>query len=477
MHWREVKGGRGAAQTCCALLARRKKVAASLCRYGAGVAMAIALTSLRAEDWPMLGGHPDRNMVSAEKNLPVDWSPEKNIKWSADLGKVTFGAPVVSGGRVFIGTDNDDPSVNVKRGVLKCFAEKDGKLLWRAVHEKLPNPSEDEGGIGICSTPCVAGDRVYYVSNRAELVCRAVEDGAVKWTIDFRQQLGVSPNQASASSPLVVGDRVFVVTGQGADHKTGLVKKPEAPSFLAVDRHTGKVLWQDSSPGAKILTGQWGSPGYGVVDGQPQVVFPGGDGWLYGFEPATGKPLWKFNAKAHEQPSAKGEPETTFNLVAAPVFSGDSVFIAIGEPEASSGPGALRCLDARGRGDTTKTAERWRMGGKQFNDSISTVAVHDGLVYATDTAGFLSCIDATSGRRLWVHDLLSNIWGSPLVADGKVYVQVGEGAVHILQAGREKKVLAKNESLPDMGHGTPVAANGVLYLTGQKKLYAIAATR
>jgi len=222
------------------------------------------------------------------------------------------------------------------------------------------------------------------------------------------------------------------------------------------------------------MTGQWGSPGYGIVEGQPQVAFPGGDGWLYSFEPATGKLLWKFNCKAHEKFSPGGEPETLFNLVAAPVFSGPMVYIALGEPEAGSGPGALRCIDARQRGDVTKSAEVWRLGGKEFNDSLSTVAVHEGLVYAADTAGYLNCIDAATGKRLWVHDHLANIWGSPVVVDGKVYLQTGEGVVHIFQEGREKKLLAKNSTLEDTGHGTPVAANGVLYLTGQKKLYAIA---
>ncbi|HUR57626.1 MAG TPA: PQQ-binding-like beta-propeller repeat protein [Opitutaceae bacterium] len=435
----------------------------------------VAAPISHAADWPMLGGRPDRNMVSVEKGLPVDWDAKgKSIKWSAELGQVTFGSPVIAGGRVFIGTNNDDPAVKEKRGVLKCFAEKDGRLLWRAVHEKLPDAGEDDGGIGICSTPCVAGDRVYYVSNRAELVCRAVEDGKVAWTLDLRA-LGVTPNQASASSPLVVDDLVFVVTGQGANNKTGVVKNPAAPSFLAVNRTTGKIAWQDNTPGAAIITGQWGSPAYGLVDGTRQVAFPGGDGWLYSFEPTTGKLLWKFNCKAHEKTSAAGERETSFNLVSAPVFAGDQVFVAIGEPEAGSAPGALRCIDARQRGDVTKTAEVWRLGGEAFNDSLSTVAVHEGLVYAADAAGFLSCIDAKTGQRLWVHDNLSNIWGSPLVADGKLFLQIGEGAVHIFALGREKKVLVKNESLPDMAHGTPVAANGVLYLTGQKKLYAIAA--
>jgi outer membrane protein assembly factor BamB len=274
-----------------------------------------------------------------------------------------------------------------------------------------------------------------------------------------------------------VGELVYVVTGHGANNKTGVVKNPAAPSFIAVERKTGKVAWRDSSPGAKILTGQWGSPGYGVVSGRPQVAFPGGDGWLYAFEPAGGKLLWKFNCKAHEKPSASGEPETMFSLVAAPVFSGERVFIAVGEPEASTGPGALRCIDARQTGDITKSAEVWRLAGNDFNDSLSTVAVHDGLVFAADAPGFLSCIDAATGKRLWTHDHLSNIWGSPLVADGKVFVQTGEGVVHIFAASREKKLLAKNSTLPDVAHGTPVAANGVLYITGQRKLYAIAEQR
>ena len=142
--------------------------------------LVLAPATLHADDWPMFGGHPDRNRVSDEKGLPVTFGIA-NIRWSAPLGSYTFGHPTVSGGRVFIGTNNEkprDPAAKGDRGVLMCFSEKDGRFLWQAVHEKLPGKeAEDWPNMGLPSTPCVSENRVYYVSNRAELVCRAVEDG------------------------------------------------------------------------------------------------------------------------------------------------------------------------------------------------------------------------------------------------------------------------------------------------------------
>ena len=428
----------------------------------------------------MLGGRPDRNLVSSEKGLPVEFdeAKKKNVLWSVALGTTTYSTPAVSNGRIFVGTNNDAGSKDKDdKGVLRCF-DTTGKLLWKGVHDKLETgEAEDAPQIGICSTPCVVDDKVYYVSNRAELVCRAVQDGKVVWSLDFRKELGVSPHQGSASSPLVVGDHVFVVTGHGVDFKKHKVLNPKAPSFVAVNRATGKVVWQDNSPGEKILLGQWGSPAYGVVDGREQVLFPGGDGWLYSFDPPSGKLLWKFNCKAHEKVDKEGKPETPNQLVATPVVVGHRVIIATGIETDTTGPGCIRAIDARKNGDVTATAELWKISGDAFGASISTVAVHEGLVYAIQQIGFIDCIDLETGKRLWQHDMLSTSWGSPLVADGKVYVRNGDGEVVVMKAGREKKLLAKNGGLPNVENGSVVAANGVLYIAGNKKLYAVAESK
>lgn len=452
----------------------------------------------RKGPWPLWGGRPDRNMVSDETGLPSTFSDDaKHLRWKVDLGTQTYGNPVVAGGKVYVGTNNGkprDPKVSGDKGILMCFAEADGAFLWQAVHDKLSTGNaEDWAEIGICSTPHVVGDRVYYVNNRAELVCVDAEgfhdgenDGRddekytgkqnadIVWTLDFRKELGVVPFQASASSPLVVGDLVFAVTGHGVDEQTGVVKNPAVASFVAVDRNTGKIVWKDASPGEHIVEGQWGSPAYGVVDGKPQVCFPGGDGWVYAFEPKTGKLIWKFDCKAHEK-AAKKKRKSSNQLVATPVYLDHRLLIAIGpNPEAGGVPGCLRAIDARKTGDVTKTAELWKFGPKNFGCSISTVAARDGLVYIPELDGILHCVDLETGKEVWKHDLFATIWGSALVADKKVYVRNEDGDVVVLDAARKLKVLATN-SLPDLHHGTVVVSGGTLYVAGTGVMYAIKA--
>jgi outer membrane protein assembly factor BamB len=419
------------------------------------------------DDWPMWGGRPDRNMVSGERGLPAEWDAARHVRWTAELGSQTFSSPAVGGGRIFIGTSGKRGQSD--RGVLLCLSARDGTLLWQAVHEKLPTgDAEDYRSVGIASTPCVADDRVFYVSNRGELACRTARDGEVVWTLDMRRELGVSPHQASASSPLVVDDLVFVVTGHGVDFHTRKVRNPAAPSFIAVDRKSGKVAWKDSSPGERLVEGQWGSPAFGVVEGVAQVAFPGGDGWLYAFEPGTGRLLWKFDCNAHESKRSGN------HLLATPVFAGHRVIIASGaNPDAGEGEGGLRAIDARRRGDATSAAELWRLSGAGFGRSLSTVAVHDGLVYAAELGGFLNCIDLETSARVWRHDLNSMVWGSPLVADGKVFIRTWDGEAVVFAHGREKRVLATNK-LPGLRHGSVVAAGGALYVAGESRLYALA---
>ena len=130
-----------------------------------------------AGDWPMWGGTPVRNMVSPMTGLPTSWDIKagKNVKWVAKLGSQSYGNPVVANGVVLVGTNNEllrDPKQAGDRGVLMAFRESDGEFLWQATHEKLSSGRVNDWPFqGVASSPLVMGERVYYVNNRAEVIC------------------------------------------------------------------------------------------------------------------------------------------------------------------------------------------------------------------------------------------------------------------------------------------------------------------
>src|SRR5262245_29325692 len=137
--------------------------------------------------------------------------------------------------------------------------------------------------MGIPSAPTVAGDRVYYVSNRCELVCADINGdrknpGKAKlyWKLDMIKELKVIPCLLAVCSPLVVGDLVFAVTGNGKDvtQHPRTFPNPDAPSFVAANKHTGKVVWTDNSPGVDVMEGQWSNPVYAKAKGRELVIFP-----------------------------------------------------------------------------------------------------------------------------------------------------------------------------------------------------------
>ena len=310
----------------------------------------VAAFPLISQDWPMWGGAAQRNMASAMKNLPESWDVKsgKNIKWKAQIGSTSYGNPVVADGKIFLGTNNGNPrnpDIQGDRGVLMCFRESDGKFLWQAVTDKLASgPQNDFPEQGVCSSPAVEGKRLYYVSNRGELVCLDTEgfldgkndgpfqgevykgpsDADIVWKLDMMKELGVYQRNMANSSPVIWEDLVFVETSNGrSDEK---VPSPKAPSFLAVNKNTGKVVWQDNSPGDGILRGQWSSPALGLVDGVQQAFFAGGDGWLYGFNARTGEKLWKFDLNPKNI-----APEERNYGVSTPVFSEGKVLMSAGQ--------------------------------------------------------------------------------------------------------------------------------------------------
>ena len=135
-------------------------------------------------------------------------------------------------------------------------------------------------------------------------------------------------------------------TSNGVDESHIALPRYDAPSFICVQKSTGKVLWTDNSPGRNVLHGQWSSPAYGVLGGVPQVIFGGGDGWLYGFaaegENGQSKLLWKFDCNPKDSKYLLGGRATRNHIIATPVIYDGLVYVGVGEdPEHGEGERAL----------------------------------------------------------------------------------------------------------------------------------------
>ncbi len=496
-------------------------------RWAAIVCVLVLLSEAWAADQPQWGQRFTRNMVSAETGLPDDFDPAtgKNVKWVASLGSETWATPVIAQGRVFIGTNNNpprDPRQKGDRALLLCLDEKDGSFLWQLVVPKLgPDPYLDWPRAGISSPATVEGNRVYIVSNRGEAMCLDIEgqrngndgpyvdegrhmvpadeeplevtsiDADIIWLFDIPNQAGTYPHDAAHASILIDGDFLYINTSNGVDNTHRKIRCPDGPSLIVLDKKTGRLLARDNEGiGPRIFHSTWSSPALGVVNGRRLVFFCGGDGVVYAFDalqtaPREGKVetlkrVWRFDCdpsapKENVSEYLRNRDRSPSNIKSMPVFHNNRLYVTVGGDIWWGKTQAwLQCIDATKTGDVTSSALLWSCALKEH--CCSTPAVQDGLVFVADCGRQIHCVDAATGEVHWMHEAKGDIWASTLVADGKVYVGTRRRKFWVLAASREKRIISTVQ-LDSATAGTPVAANGVLYVTTMKKLYALQSPR
>jgi outer membrane protein assembly factor BamB len=515
-------------------------------------------------DMNQWGGSPVRNNVSDARNIPSEWEPgdfdkktgkwlpetAKNVKWVAQLGTQTYGNPVIANGQVYVGTNNGAGWLKrypetVDLGCLLAFKESDGSFLWQHSSEKLPTGRVHDWPLqGICCSPMVEGDRLWFVTSRGEVRCLDTkgfyddendgpfmsetntdkDEADVVWSFDMMAELGVSQHNMCSCSVTCAGELLFVCTSNGVDEGHINIPNINAPSFLCMDKNTGKVLWTDGSPGKNILHGQWSSPCFGVLGGVPQVMFAGGDAYLYSFL-AGGKGgkselLWKFDCNPKDSKYILGGRGTRNEIIGTPVIYKDRVYMAVGQdPEHGEGIGHLWCIDPTKRGDVSgelafnakdpntpiphkrlqavvkdegdfarpnpNSAVVWHYStydvngnGKidsfdeELHRTIGTVSIKDDILYLADFSGLVHCVDALSGKVYWTHDMLAASWGSALIVDGKVYIGDEDGDVTVFKHGKEKEIISEI-NMGNAVYTSPVVANNTLFIANKTHLFAI----
>ncbi len=334
-------------------------------------------------------------------------------------------------------------------------------------------------------------------------------DADILWRFDPIDELKVCPHDATSCSVLIDGDVLYTGTSNGVGGDKGshwtkmhaYVVNPKAPAFIALDKNTGRLLAvEDAGISSRLWHAQWSSPSLGVVNGKKLIFLGGGDGYCYAFEalerlpakPTKLKLAWRYDCNPPEYRFPGGKPVNYYKgdkrqkqstnkndgkyigpsqVIATPVFHDNRVYIAIGQdPAHGRGRGMLQCIDATQSGDVTKTACVWKYGA--IERTLSTAAVHDGLVYIPDLSGKIHCLDADTGAVVWVYDTKAQTWGSTLVADGKLYVG-NQRYFYVLATGKTPHLLTKIR-LGSPIYSSPITANGVLYVATGKQLWAIA---
>ncbi|MGL6194229.1 MAG: PQQ-binding-like beta-propeller repeat protein [Thermoguttaceae bacterium] len=429
-----------------------------------------------------------------------------------------------------------DPVLAGDRGVLLCFDEKNGEFLWKLALPKYEEKRFfDYQNTGMISAPTICGDRAYLVSNRGEVLCLDLngmtngndgpfkdegilmsdtenktyvpteKDADIIWCLDTKK-LGIRQHDAACASIVVHDGLLYINTTNGLNETYTAVECPDGASLLVVDAETGKPLAQDDRwVGEDVVHGQWSSPTIGEVEGKPFVFFGGGNGVIYAFEAlnrdklfseveTSGKmyriqPKWWLNGqpwvrKGEEPvPFKIGRGSESYTCQAPPVFADGKIYVVFSTESwigAKPGNAELFCIEPKAdfQGDISymfaepvKMKNCWTSGLTE--GIITPPTISNGLVYYADRKGNFYCRDAATGELCWTEKIKGDPWGAPLVADGKVYLGLGDRkTLLVFKAGRDPKLLAEI-GFSDGLFAPIVAANGTLFIVTSRVLYAI----
>ena len=419
-----------------------------------------------AGDWAHWRG-PEHNGISRETNLVADWNLDgKNILWKSDIGGRA--APIILDGRVYLNcrthhdvTDPED-KINAREQVV-CWDAKTGELLWKdefnVFQTDIPSPR-----VGWAS---MAGDtetgNVFVHSVSGLFRCYSPE-GKILWETSLAEDYGkISGYGGRTQTPIVDEDRVIVSFMHLNWGKTA--SPPPKQTFYAFDKKTGKLLWT-AAPGGAPLDTNYSVPIVTVIEGTRMLIAGNADGGCYAMNARTGETLWGF------QMSKRG-------LNASPVADGKYVYISHGEDNIDTVDfGRVQCIDGSLRGDITKTGSVWRVDGVKAG--YASLLVKDGILYVVADTGQMYAYDSKDGKELWTYNLGTVGKGSPVWADGKLYVMEVNGNIHILKTSREKceelshvQLLARVDKGMDEIYASPAIADGRIYFVTRDRTICI----
>jgi outer membrane protein assembly factor BamB len=388
-------------------------------------------------DWPQFRG-PGGNGISNARNLPVNWSGSSNIVWRSEIPGRGWSSPVLRRGRLYVTTavmptEKGNPSLRAL-----CLDATRGKILWNTeVFAHTGSTSIHNKNSYASPTPVVQDDRLYVHFGHQGAACLDL-DGKVLWR---NTALKYSPVHGSGGSPILVDDALIFSCDGASD-----------PFVVALNKKTGQVLWKTARTVNAKKKFSFSTPLLIHANGRSQVVSPS-SGAVYAYDPKDGHELWRVRY-------AEG-----YSVVPRPVFGQGLLFIstAFDSPE-------VIAIRPDGQRDITDTHVVWKLA-KGAPKTPSMLLVGDELYFVSDS-GIASCVDAKTGRVHWTERVGGNYSASPLLADGRIYLQNEEGISVVLAPGKTFHQLARN-SLGERTLASYAVTDGALFIRTEAHLYRV----
>jgi outer membrane protein assembly factor BamB len=396
--------------------------------------------------WPQFRG-PDGNGM-ADADVPVTWAEGKNVRWKTPVAGRAWSSPVILDNQIWMTTATPDG----RELFAVAVDHQTGKIIHQLKLFQIQTPQYAHPFNSYASpTPVIEPGRVYVTFGSPGTAAIDTKTGKILWQ---RRDLECNHFRGAGSSPIIFRD-LLIMHFDGSD----------VQYVVALDKRTGKTIWRTKR---SIDFKDLGPDGKPEADGDyrkafatPHVITVGGEPLLvsigskatYGYDPRTGKELWRIEERTNHSGSTR------------PVAGHGMVFYPSG-----FATGELLAVKPDGRGDVTSTHVVWRTN--QGVPKKPSILLNDDLIYMINDVGIVSCLDAKTGAVVWKSRLKGTYSASPVLASGRIYVFDEDGKATVLDAGREFKVLAENQ-LDDGFMASPAIAGRSLLLRTKTHLYRI----
>jgi outer membrane protein assembly factor BamB len=421
------------------------------CFVGTTILLASFSATIHGADrsWPQFRGPSGQGISLAEK-LPISWSESEGVRWKTPVHGRGWSSPVVADGKVWLSTATEDGRLLSAI----CVSAESGEILHDKVLFKVSEPQFAHKFNSYASpTPVIAGKRVVVSFGSPGIACLDTETYSVLWE---RRDIECNHFRGAGSSPIVFGD-LLILNFDGSDHQF----------VTALDLRSGKTVWhtqrsidfQDlNEQGLPDRDGDWrkafSTPHVAFI-GETPLLLSIGSKALYGYEPLTGRELWRTESRVGHSASTR------------PTIAGDLIVYCTGFSK-----GELWCVRPGGRGDVTDTHVNWKL--KRSVPNKPSLILHDGSIFMIHDGGVASCVDLATGQPVWQERVGGNYSASPILHEGRIYFFSEEGKATVIEAKREFQVLATNQ-LDDGFMASPAVVENALILRTKTNLYRVEA--